>query len=91
MLNPYVAVEFLPFIVVTILSFVLMYHLASVGRRIGLVDRPDGRKRHDDSIPLVGGISIAIAVFLSAMLAPFGLSEFRYLFFCLGLIFLNNI
>jgi len=86
MLNPYIAVESLPFFVVTILSFILMYHLASVGRRIGLVDRPDGRKRHDDSVPLVGGISIAIAVFLSAMLAPFGLSEFRYLFFCLGVL-----
>ena len=85
-LNPYIVVGILPIFVVVILSFILMYHLASVGRRINLVDRPDNRKRHTDSVPLVGGISIAIAVFLSAMLAPFGLSEFRYLFFCLGVL-----
>ena len=85
-LNPYIVVGILPIFVVVILSFILMYHLASVGRRIHLVDRPDNRKRHTDSVPLVGGISIAIAVSLSAMLAPFGLAEFRYLFFCLGVL-----
>lgn len=35
---------------------------------IGLVDRPDARKRHKGEVPLVGGIAIMIAVSVGALL-----------------------
>ena len=36
--------------------------MRKVAQRIGLVDKPNARKLHDGSIPLVGGISICISI-----------------------------
>jgi UDP-GlcNAc:undecaprenyl-phosphate GlcNAc-1-phosphate transferase len=45
-----------------ILSFVIAYALARglrrVAWRVGLVDAPGGRKRHEGSIPLIGGVAM---------------------------------
>lgn len=35
---------------------------ANGARRIGLVDRPSGRKRHEGEVPLVGGLAIYVAL-----------------------------
>jgi UDP-GlcNAc:undecaprenyl-phosphate/decaprenyl-phosphate GlcNAc-1-phosphate transferase len=48
-----------------VLVLVLVPLLKPLARRIGLVDRPDARKRHQGTIPLVGGV----AVFSGYMLA----------------------
>lgn len=36
--------------------------MRKVAQEIGLVDKPDSRKHHNGSIPLVGGISICISI-----------------------------
>jgi UDP-GlcNAc:undecaprenyl-phosphate/decaprenyl-phosphate GlcNAc-1-phosphate transferase len=40
----------------------LVVCLVPVAQRIGLVERPGGRKKHDGCIPLVGGISIYLGM-----------------------------
>jgi len=85
-MNPYLLESTIPFWTVIGLSMVLMYQLAPIGKKIDLVDTPDSRKRHKNPVPLVGGISISVAIFLSVMLVPFGLTTFRYLFFSLGVL-----
>jgi UDP-GlcNAc:undecaprenyl-phosphate GlcNAc-1-phosphate transferase len=52
-------------LLMTVLSILLLRPLAVEG---GLVDRPDGRKRHVGDVPLVGGIGITVAVWVASML-----------------------
>ena len=40
------------------LSFALIKIMKPAARRMGLVDKPDGRKHHEQSVPLVGGLAI---------------------------------
>ncbi|GAM63338.1 undecaprenyl-phosphate N-acetylglucosaminyl 1-phosphate transferase [Vibrio ishigakensis] len=44
------------------ISLAVLYCMRKVGYTIGLVDKPNARKFHEGSIPLVGGISICITV-----------------------------
>ena len=44
------------------LSFALIKILIPVSRRIGLVDKPNGRKLHDDAVPLIGGLVIYLTL-----------------------------
>ncbi|MEH0714118.1 UDP-N-acetylglucosamine--undecaprenyl-phosphate N-acetylglucosaminephosphotransferase [Vibrio owensii] len=46
------------YLFVFILSFVLLFILRKVAKRVGLVDKPNARKFHQGVVPLVGGISI---------------------------------
>ena len=78
--------EFLPFFVVGGISWLLLSFLGDIARKIDLVDHPTKRKRHELSVPLIGGISIFIAFSLALLLAPFGLGEYRYLLFGMGVI-----
>lgn len=45
-----------------VVTAVLVAVLRPVARRIGLVDRPQGRKNHDNPTPAIGGLSILLAV-----------------------------
>ena len=57
MLTPIVDLSFLFFF-----SLVTTFTMRKVAQRIGLVDKPNARKLHHGSIPLVGGISICISL-----------------------------
>lgn len=46
----------------------ILFVLANVAQRLGLVDHPDPRKRHQGSVPVVGGIAIYLG-FVSSMAA----------------------
>lgn len=48
--------------VVFIFSFLFLFVARKVANKIGLVDRPNFRKRHQGLIPLVGGISVFAGV-----------------------------
>ena len=48
------------FVVAIILCAVVLALSAKAGARVGLVDKPDERKRHKGNIPLVGGLSIFV-------------------------------
>ena len=62
-------------------AFILL--LSPIARSIDLVAYPGGRgiRQHSQPVPLVGGISIILAVCLCALLSPINLSHFRVLFF----------
>ena len=56
-------------VVPLLLTLAVIQVLIKPARRIGLVDRPGGRKEHDGEIPLIGGLGMAIALILSVQLA----------------------
>jgi UDP-GlcNAc:undecaprenyl-phosphate GlcNAc-1-phosphate transferase len=60
----------------------LIVLLRNTARRMGLVDRPHGRKQHEGAIPVVGGIAIYGAFAFSALLVTESQSlyPFRSLF-----------
>ena len=51
-----------------ILCGILIVFLSKVAGRAGLVDRPDVRKKHFGEIPIVGGVSIFLAVLATGLL-----------------------
>jgi UDP-GlcNAc:undecaprenyl-phosphate GlcNAc-1-phosphate transferase len=60
--------------IITVTSIVLIKPLAL---RIGLVDTPGGRKRHQGNIPLVGGIAMSMGFISSLLVLPISLSDYR--------------
>ncbi|MCK8073712.1 UDP-N-acetylglucosamine--undecaprenyl-phosphate N-acetylglucosaminephosphotransferase [Vibrio sp. 1CM23M] len=44
-------------------SLATIFIMRKFAKKIGLVDKPNARKLHNDSVPLVGGISICISIF----------------------------
>ena len=75
-------------IVALSISVALLFGLAPVARKAGLVAEPDERKTHERVVPLIGGLCIAISFFLSILLFDISLSEFRILFFSSGILLL---
>jgi UDP-GlcNAc:undecaprenyl-phosphate/decaprenyl-phosphate GlcNAc-1-phosphate transferase len=73
------------------ISVALMIGLGPVAARAGLVARPGGRKTHERDVPLVGGLCIAFAFFLSILLFDISLREFRILFFASGVLLVTGI
>ncbi len=45
----------------------LLFLLRPVAFRIGLVDKPDGRKQHKGSVPLTGGLAMVVALSFSIL------------------------
>jgi UDP-GlcNAc:undecaprenyl-phosphate GlcNAc-1-phosphate transferase len=50
-----------------VMVLILVPGLKNLAFRIGLVDKPNHRKLHDDSVPLTGGIAIALGTALSLL------------------------
>ncbi len=48
-------------------SCLFVWTLMPVARRVGLVDRPGGRKIHDGAVPAIGGLAIVTAVIATAL------------------------
>ena len=53
---------FLEFLFVFFVAASSLYIFRKIGKVVGLVDKPNERKKHDGSIPLVGGVSICFTV-----------------------------
>jgi UDP-GlcNAc:undecaprenyl-phosphate/decaprenyl-phosphate GlcNAc-1-phosphate transferase len=62
---------------------ILILFLTPVARRHGLVDEPSSRKRHKNSVPLIGGISIFGALLIALLSSHISLSEYRIFFLAL--------
>ncbi len=56
-------------IYVFIFTLVFLFIARKIAKRIGLVDKPNFRKRHQGLIPLVGGISVYVGVFFAFLIA----------------------
>jgi UDP-GlcNAc:undecaprenyl-phosphate/decaprenyl-phosphate GlcNAc-1-phosphate transferase len=57
--------------------------LSPIALSIQLIDKPDKRKQHKGTIPLIGGIAIILGFSFGCLLSPVSLSEWRSLFLCL--------
>ena len=67
-----IATSIFAFVTCVIITLLLIPLLASVARRIGLVDHPDKkRKLHLDAIPLVGGIAIATSSLITFLVTVY--------------------
>ncbi|WP_340618013.1 UDP-N-acetylglucosamine--undecaprenyl-phosphate N-acetylglucosaminephosphotransferase [Xenorhabdus entomophaga] len=71
---------------VFIFSFVFLFMAHKVAKNIGLVDKPNHRKRHQGLIPLVGGLSVFFGVcFAFAITKEFIPHKWTYLI-CAGVL-----
>ena len=55
-------------------AFAITRVTVSLGARLGLVDRPDARKRHTGDVPLAGGIAIFLTLLFGTLvlgIAPY--------------------
>ncbi|KAA1162028.1 undecaprenyl-phosphate alpha-N-acetylglucosaminyl 1-phosphate transferase [Pseudoalteromonas fuliginea] len=53
---------FLDLIFTFFIAFAILFLMRKVARRLGLVDKPSGRKVHTGNVPLVGGLAICITI-----------------------------
>jgi UDP-GlcNAc:undecaprenyl-phosphate GlcNAc-1-phosphate transferase len=51
-----------------LISLISIKVLVPIAKNIGLMDRPDERKQHSGHIPLVGGISIFLSIFIVSLI-----------------------
>jgi UDP-GlcNAc:undecaprenyl-phosphate/decaprenyl-phosphate GlcNAc-1-phosphate transferase len=58
-------------------TLALLHYFVPLARRIGLVDRPNSVKVHDEPIPLVGGLAIFVAFAISMASLEVGLTPYR--------------
>ena len=73
------------------LCIFLLYCLGPIAQRVGLVDRPSGRKQQLRPVALVGGIAVMVSFCLATLLMPISLTEYRVLFFCIVLLFVTGV
>lgn len=67
-------------------SYAVIFAFTPLAVKFGLVDTPCKRKQHDGAIPLIGGLSIFVAVFISVIaFYPLTSQVMSYLF-CAGAI-----
>ncbi|MCB1907702.1 MAG: undecaprenyl/decaprenyl-phosphate alpha-N-acetylglucosaminyl 1-phosphate transferase [Rhodocyclaceae bacterium] len=64
----------------------LIQALRPAALQVGLVDAPGGRKRHQGSIPLIGGVAIVLAFALSSLIFVPIVAPYRPLFVGLALL-----
>jgi UDP-GlcNAc:undecaprenyl-phosphate GlcNAc-1-phosphate transferase len=57
-------------VVAFLISGVTITFLRSIAHRLALVDKPGGRKIHDDDVPVVGGMGIFLGMFVAVGLLP---------------------
>ncbi|WP_318513964.1 UDP-N-acetylglucosamine--undecaprenyl-phosphate N-acetylglucosaminephosphotransferase [Photobacterium leiognathi] len=56
------------YLFVFITSFITLFIMRKVAKKIGLVDKPNARKLHQGVVPLVGGISIYLSLLVGFLL-----------------------
>ena len=49
-------------------SLVFLFFARKIAQKVGLVDKPDSRKRHQGAVPLVGGISVFAGICFALIL-----------------------
>src|SRR5258707_14219014 len=59
----------MPFIVAMVVAMAWLPLLTKVAAKWGIVDQPGARKVHSAPIPRVGGLAMAIGVFVAAVIA----------------------
>ncbi|GKW02663.1 undecaprenyl-phosphate alpha-N-acetylglucosaminyl 1-phosphate transferase [Pectobacterium carotovorum subsp. carotovorum] len=70
------------FIVIFLSAFAALFLARKVAIKVGLVDKPNIRKKHKGHIPLVGGVSIYLALWVLYVLQPNWLPDFSLYMVC---------
>jgi UDP-GlcNAc:undecaprenyl-phosphate GlcNAc-1-phosphate transferase len=73
-------------LVAGLLTALLIVWLRRPAQRLGLLDHAGGRKRHGESIPLTGGVAMALAVFLTLLFSAPVLARYAVLLVALALL-----
>ncbi|MBG9989994.1 UDP-N-acetylglucosamine--undecaprenyl-phosphate N-acetylglucosaminephosphotransferase [Pseudoalteromonas sp. NZS37] len=63
------------------IAFAVLFLMRKAARKIGLVDKPSGRKIHTGNIPLVGGVAICITIVQYIYSHP-NMINHAYLYIC---------
>ncbi len=71
-------IPFLPIFIASITTFVAIFLLRPFAISINLVDKPDNRKIHTGSVPLIGGIAMFLGVVVSILAAQIDLNQYNY-------------
>ncbi|CAM3857449.1 UDP-N-acetylglucosamine--undecaprenyl-phosphate N-acetylglucosaminephosphotransferase [Rahnella bruchi] len=66
------------YIIIFFSALASLFIARKVARRVGLVDKPNARKHHNGHIPLVGGVSIYISIWVIYFLQPAWFPDFYY-------------
>lgn len=66
------------YIIIFFSALASLFIARKVARRVGLVDKPNARKHHNGHIPLVGGVSIYISIWVIYFLQPLWFPDFYY-------------
>ncbi len=70
----------------TVFVALLIQMLRPAALRVGLVDDPGGRKKHQGSIPLIGGVAVVLAFALSSLIFVPIVAPYRPMFVGLALL-----
>ena len=62
--------EFLPVSAAFIATFIFMIAFRPLAIRLGIVDRPGGRKTHVGDVPIVGGLAMFLGLLIATSLIP---------------------
>nr|WP_229893671.1 UDP-N-acetylglucosamine--undecaprenyl-phosphate N-acetylglucosaminephosphotransferase [Rahnella sp. LAC-M12] len=74
--------------IVFVFSFLFLFVARRVANKIGLVDKPNFRKRHQGLIPLVGGISVYAGVCFAFLITSYVIPHGNLYLACAGLLVL---
>ncbi len=64
--------------IASVTTLFVIFLLRPFAISIGLVDRPNHRKTHEGSVPLIGGIAMYIGIVIGILISPYDLNEFNY-------------
>src|SRR5476649_752989 len=78
------------FIAIFLFSMVFLFFSRKVAKKIGLVDKPNYRKRHQGQIPLVGGISIYAGICFTFVYTDHFVPHIGLYLLCSGILVLTG-
>jgi len=74
------------YIIIFFSALASLFVARKVARKVGLVDKPNARKHHNGHVPLVGGVSIYISIWILFLLQPNWFPNFDYYITCITLL-----
>jgi UDP-GlcNAc:undecaprenyl-phosphate GlcNAc-1-phosphate transferase len=67
-------------------ALAVLFMARKVARKVGLVDKPNDRKFHQGHIPLVGGVSVYLSLWILYLMQPAWLPDFTLYMICATLL-----
>ncbi len=72
--------------VIFLFSLIFVFFFRTIARKIGLVDKPNYRKRHHGFVPLAGGISVYAGLCFTSLITSVPIPHFGLYLACSGLL-----